>query len=418
MESGFLSRRDIVVGAAGLPLAGVAMAAPPPERVQGSPRPRDTIHGAVAQGYESVRTAFESNFASGKELGAHFAVYRDGAPLVDLWGGSADETGMVPVAKNTLYTLMSTTKGLTSMCIAMLVDRGKLDYEAPVAKYWPEFAAQGKGAVTVGDLMSHQAGLTGPRGPSTIEDFYEHKALAAQLAAQEPFFRPGVFGYHSLTFGTLADELVRRTDGRTVSRFFADEVASKVGIDAFMGLPATEEHRAATMVSAMDPNSLGFDPPNPAAAAAASSTSGFIPWGPDQQKDREHGIPAGGGTSNARNLAKLYAHLVRSEQPGVAPLISKAVLQQATRARIAGVNQVHGELGRYAAGFRLDQTRFGSNPASFGHCGFGGSTAFADPARRLGVSYTPNRMFNPNWYGTDPRLAALLNALFAAEKGT
>lgn len=416
MRSNFLSRRNIIVGAAGLPLAGAAVAAETKRMTQNAGGP-GVIHGMVAPGYEPVRTAFEDNFASGRELGAHFAVYRDGVPLVDLWGGSADEAGTVPVTENTLYTLMSTTKGLTSMCVAMLVDRGKLNYEAPVASYWPEFAAHNKGAVTVGELMSHQAGLTGPRGPSTIEDFYEHKALAARLAAQEPFFRPGVFGYHSMTFGTLADELVRRTDGRTVSRFFADEVTSKLGIDAFMGLPPEEEHRAATMVSAMDPKSLGFDVPNPAAAAAASSTSGFIPWGPNQRRDREHGIPAGGGTSNARNLAKLYAHLVRGDQAGVTPLLSKSALQQATRARIAGVNQVHGELGRYAAGFRLDQTRFGSNPASFGHCGFGGSTAFADPTRRLGVSYTPNRMLNPNWYGTDPRLAVLLDALFTVERG-
>ena len=416
MKMGFLSRRDIVVGAAGLPLAGAAMAAETPKRDAGSPAPRVAVHGTVASGYEPVRAAFEQNFASGKELGAHFAVYRDGAPLVDLWGGSADEAGTVPIAENTLYTLMSTTKGLTSMCIAMLVDRGKLDYEASVATYWPEFAAQGKGAVTVGELMSHQAGLTGPRGPSTIEDFYEHKALAARLAAQEPFFRPGNWGYHSMTLGTLADELVRRTDGRTVGRFFADEIASKLKIDAFMGLPATEEHRAATMVSAMDPNSLGFDIPNPA-AAAASSTSGSRPWGPNQANGRAHGLPAGGGTSNARNLAKLYAHLVRSDQSGVTPLISKAVLKQATRARIAGIDQCGGELGRYAAGFRLNEAgRYGPNPESFGHPGYGGSVGFADPTRRLGISYTPNRMMNPNWYWIDPRLATLLHALFTVEK--
>ncbi|MEJ7935495.1 serine hydrolase domain-containing protein [Sphingobium sp. AN558] len=416
MGPAFLSRRDMIVGAAGLQLAGVAMAAEAPKRVAAGPSLRGAVHGTVAPGYEPVRAAFEDNFASGKELGAHFAVYRDGAPLVDLWGGSADEAGTVPVTENTLYTLMSTTKGLTSMCIAMLVDRAKLNYETPVATYWPEFAAEGKGAVTVGELMSHQAGLTGPRGPATVEDFHEHQALAARLAAQEPFFRPGVFGYHSLTFGTLADELVRRTDGRTVSRFFADEIASKLKIDAFMGLPPVEEHRAATMVSAMDPNSLGFDSPNPA-ALAASAIKGSSLWGPDQAQGRAYGLPGAGGTSNARNLAKLYAHLVRGEPPAVTPLISQPVLQQATRARIAGLNQTHGELGRYAAGFRLDQTRYGSNPASFGHCGFGGSTAFADPARRLGVSYTPNRMLNPNWYGTDPRLAALLNALFSVERG-
>lgn len=411
MTSFRLSRRAIIAGTAALPLAGTTLAAEPADHIA----PKSTIRGSVMPGFEGVRAAFEDNFASGKEIGASFAVYRDGVPLVDLWGGSANEAGTVPVTDRTLYSLMSTTKGLTSICVAMLVDRGKLDYEAPVAKYWPEFAANGKSAMTVGHLMSHQVGLTGPREPVTVEDLWAHDSVAAMLASQEPFFLPGTWGYHSMTFGTLADELVRRTDGRTVGGFFAEEVASKFEIDAFMGLPAEEEHRAATMVSAMDSSTLLFDSPNPAAQAAARNPA-RIYWGPDQRLNREHGFPASDGTSSARALAKLYGLLVQADQPGVPVLLSKPVLRQATRERIAGVDQCGGALSRYAAGFRLNDSRYGSNPAAFGHAGYGGSVGFADPARRFGIAYTPNRMLNPHWYGMDPRLGSLLAALYAAER--
>jgi CubicO group peptidase (beta-lactamase class C family) len=373
------------------------------------------VHGTVLPGYEGVRAAFEANLASGQEIGASFSVYHDGAPVVDLWGGHSTGTDAAEIAKDTLFALYSATKGLAAICVAMLVERGKLDYEAPVSAYWPEFANGGKAAITVGEVMSHQAGLPGTRAPVTLDNYINHDAVAALLAAQEPFFSPGVIGYHALTVGTLSDELVRRTDGRTIGRFFAEEVGEKLGIDVFLGLPSREDHRFTKMVSAMDDSTVAFDIPNPDVANAALSNPPIIAEWPNDRRWREAGLAAAGGIGSARGLAQLYATLVSDEPRGGARLVSKSVLEQATRERICGVDQCLGSVLRYAAGFRLNTGTMGSNPASFGHAGFGGSTAFADPARRLGVAYTTNKMLNPDWQAVDPRLANLVRALYVAD---
>jgi CubicO group peptidase (beta-lactamase class C family) len=235
------------------------------------------VFGRVAPGYEGVRDAFTANLDAGMDIGASFAVYRNGEALVDLWGGHVDGPGSTLVAEDTLFSVWSTTKGLTALCIAMLVDRGRLAYEEPVAAYWPEFAAAGKGAITVGQLMSHQAGLTGTREPVTLEDYYGHDRVAALLAAQEPYFRPGRWGYHAVSFGTLAEELVRRVDGRTIGRFFAEEIAGKLGLDVHFGLQESEDHRQATMVLPTDTNTRFFDPPNQA-AFEASVLNPLLEW--------------------------------------------------------------------------------------------------------------------------------------------
>lgn len=375
----------------------------------------DDVNGTVAPGYEGVRDAFRENLASGLETGGAFAVYRNGAPVVDLWGGRAVGQDAVAIPEDALFAVFSATKGAASVCIAMLVDRGLLDYEATVATYWPEFAAGGKSAVTVGQLMSHQAGLAGSRDPITLDDYIEHERLASLLAQQEPFFRPGAFGYHALSFGTLVDELVRRTDGRTVGRFFAEEIQAKLGIDVFLGLPAAEDKRYAPLVSAMDDTTMIYDCVNPDAATAALANPPINPEWPNDRGWREAGLPGAGGIANARGLAQLYAALVCDEQKGGTRLVSEAVMAQATRERIAGVDQALGGVNRYACGFSLNGGTMGSNTSSFGHAGFGGTMAFADPARRLGVGYTNNKMLNPDWQAIDPRLKQLLRALYKAE---
>lgn len=369
------------------------------------------VYGTVLPGYEGVRAAFEDNLASGKEIGASFAVYRDGAPVVNLWGGKSVGSDAASIADDTLFAIFSATKGATSICIAMLVDRGKLDYEAPVSAYWPEFAAGGKAAITVGEMMSHQAGLTGPRTAVTLDDYMAHDPVAILLAAQEPFFRPGVFGYHALAIGTLADELVRRTDGRTLGRFFAEEVAAKLGIDVFLGLPIAEDHRYTEMVSAMGDSTMFYDPTNLEASNAALANPPIVPEWPNSRRWREAGLPAAGGIASARDLARLYAELVGNDSQ----LISRSVLEQATRERVAGIDQTLSGVNRYAAGFSLNVGTMGSNPDSFGHAGFGGSIAFADPARRIGIGYTTNRMLNPDWQAIDPRLMILLREFYAAD---
>lgn len=373
------------------------------------------VQGTVAPGYEGVRAAFKDNLASGQDIGAAFAVYRDGAAVVDLWGGSRVEDRSARITDRTVFGVNSTTKGVASICIAMLVDRGKLDYETPVSAYWPEFAANGKSAITVGEMMSHQAGLVGARKPVTLDDYIAHDGVAALLAAQEPFFRPGLWGYHALTIGTLADELVRRVDGRTIAGFYKEEIASKIDIDVFLGLPIEEDDRYAAMFGPEDVASADLEVPNPEAMAAALANP-IIAWDfPNQRYWRAAGHSSAAATASARGLAKLYANLVGDDRQDQPRLLSKAVLEQAIRERIAGVDQAMGGPGRYAAGFRLNDGATGPNPASFGHPGFGGSVAFADPALRIGVAYATNTMRNPGPDWIDPRVATLLEALYAAE---
>lgn len=371
-----------------------------------------TIGGSVAKGYGEVRSAFEANFASGLELGAAFAVYRDGKSVVDLWGGFADEARRSAARQDTLYGVWSTSKGLAAICIALLVDRGKLGYDQVVSDIWPEFAAHGKDRITVSELLSHQAGLVATREAVSIDEYYRHERVAELLAGQEPFFAPGVWGYHTLSFGLLADELVRRVDGRPLGQFFAEEIASPYAIDAFLGLPRSEDHRHAESVGAADPKTIYFDSPDPAATAAAMANP-ILDWNwPNERAWRAAGIPAAGASASASGLAKLYSILVAK---GTAPLLRPETRDEAIRERIAGIDRCSGGIGRYAAGFRLNTGTMGSNPASFGHAGMGGSIAFADPDRGIGVSYTPNLLLNPNWQQTDRRLVALLEAVYAAE---
>lgn len=415
MRDELLTRRQMVVAGASLPLASAALAAEPyrPTMSASAPVP---VQGYVKAGLEAVRAAFQENFTSGQEIGASFAVYRDGVPLVDLWGGSANKERTVPVTNRTLYTLMSTTKGLAAVCIAMLVDRGKLDYEAPVVRYWPQFGAAGKAAITVGQLMSHQAGLVSTRTPVSQEQIFAQKPLADMLAAQKPFFQPGLWGYHGMTFGTLADELVRRVDGRTMSQFFTEEVALKYDLDLFLGLPESEEVRASEMISGLDDETRFYDSPNPEAAAAfANIPSPAVDLStPAQRQWRASGHSASSGSGNARGLAKFYSIVIGSGSKSE-PLLSRSVLQQATRERVCGPDQASGGIGRYAAGFRMNIGTMGSDPSAFGHPGYGGSMGFADTKRRLGIAYTPNHVLNPNWQWVDPRFARLLGALYGVD---
>jgi len=369
------------------------------------------VEGVTRPGYEAVRTAFAENLASGQELGAHFAVYRDGEALVDLWGGRMARDLAHPIEQHSVYTIFSATKGIVAMCFALLVERGTISYDEPVATYWPEFASHGKGELTVGELLSHQGGLPTTRIPATIEDYYAHDGVAAALAGQEPYFRPGVWSYHPVSFAALTDELIRRTDGRTFRQFYAEELAAQAAGDMFLGLPEVEDMRHVGMEKSPAPSSVTFDPPLPAMfERAMSNPKSDLDW-PNQRRFRAEGLPHAGASGNARGLAKLYAALVTSHTP----LLSPAVYEQATRERIAGIDQGSGGIGRYAAGFRLNVGNMGANPAAFGHPGLGGTMGFADPARGLGVAYTTNRALNPNWEQVDPRLLKLLVAFYVAE---
>jgi CubicO group peptidase (beta-lactamase class C family) len=370
------------------------------------------LFGFVAPGFEGVRDAFQRDLDSGDECGASFAVVRDGHTVVDLWGGFRDRERTAPVAEHDLFNVWSTTKGLAATCIAMLVDRGKIDYAAPVTAYWPEFGQAGKDRVTVGQLLSHQAGICGPAEKVSAEDYYDHAKMVRLLAAQEPFFPPGsASGYHAIVFGHLASELSRRTDGRPIGRFFAEEVAGPLGVEAYIGLPEDKDSLRVTMVrSPVDPPRRTSS--NFTALRAALGNPPMDPEVPNQRAFRAAELAAANGSANARGVARVYAALARGGEIDGVRLLSAEALAKATTPQIENVDLVLGYPVRWGAGFALNNVRlYGPNEAAFGHSGWGGSLGFADPVAKLGLSYTMNQMTG-SLVG-DPRPQGLIQATYA-----
>jgi len=373
------------------------------------------VFGSAAPGFEAARDAFVENIESGMDVGATFVVVRDGKTVVDLWGGHSDAARKTILPKDALFNIWSTTKGLAATCIAMLVDRGLLDYDAPVIRYWPEFGQKGKERVTVAHLFSHQAGLCGVDQPVRMEDFFNHAKIASMLAAQEPFWPLGTgWGYHSIVFGHLADELVRRTDGRTISRFFADEVARPLKADAFMGLPESEDLRQVPMIAPEVELPAPAGEFNERAVAANANPPLDAEWS-NRRDWRAAGTAAAGGSAGARGLARIYGALARGGEIDGVRLLSPRALREATAERVRGTSMTSGLPGAYAAGFSLNLLgRLGPNPDSFGHGGFGGSLAFADPKAKLAFAYAMNRMLVPAPGELDPRVLRLVTATFAS----
>jgi len=376
----------------------------------------ETIQGRVAPGFEPVREAFEQNFSEGHELGASFAVERDGERLVDLWGGWCDAARARPWQPDSLITVYSTTKGIGALVCAVLVDRGALDYDAPVARYWPEFGGNGREAVSVAMLLSHQAGLSATREPVTEADFYEPARLLEMLLEQEPLFEPGTAsGYHAITYGPLVGELVRRVCGRSLGSFLRSEICEPLGADFFIGLPEEEEPRVAELVSPprsevstilnlpKDPNevmrlALG----NPRARAETPNTRAW----------RAAEIASVNGQGCARGLARIYGALAAGGTVDGVKVLSRETLERGTASQIAARDLVIPFPMDWACGWMRNYhgVIYGPNKDAFGHSGYGGSFGFADPNARVGVGYVMNRMA-ANMMG-DPRSLRLVRALF------
>jgi CubicO group peptidase (beta-lactamase class C family) len=369
------------------------------------------IEGFAAPGFERVRQAFAENFAAGREVGASFAVVRDGERVVSLWGGSRDAARTRPWTGDTLVNVWSTTKGLAALCVALLVERGKLSYEQTVASVWPEFGARGKAALTIAQLLSHQAGLSGLREPIAIRDYADHAKIAGLLAAQEPFFAPGQSGYHAITHGFLTGELVRRATGKTLGAFFREEIAGPLGADAWIGLPESEDARAAEMVP--PPGGPDLPLPEHPAARAALGNPPLDPAVPNQRWWRAAELPAANGHATAEALARIYGMLARGGELDGRRFLSRETLAQATRERVLSTDLVLQVPTRWAAGWMLNNFGiYGPNPATFAHAGWGGSFGAADPDAKLGIGYAMNQMY-PNLMG-DPRSLELLDAVYAS----
>ncbi|MEV6838296.1 serine hydrolase domain-containing protein [Streptomyces sp. NPDC051133] len=383
-----------------------------------------TIYGEVAPGFEPVRAAFTDSFVRHGELGATVCVYRNGRPVVDLWGGVADpETGR-PWTRDTLQLVYSATKGATATMAHMLAERGALDLDAPVAKYWPEFAANGKADIPVRWLLSHQAGLVALDQPVALKDALAWHPMAAALAAQRPLWTPGTaHGYHGRTWGWLVGEVIRRVSGRSPGRFFADEIAAPLGLDFFIGLPAGERDRVSRMVyrrpdidltaqptetvpeelreqvaAWRDPNSFS----NRAYAVTDPPEIDF-----DSPEVQAAELPASNGIGTARALARMYAALL--DEVDSVRLLHPATLASATEEQVNGKDQVMLIPSRFSAGYMLPtEANPMIGPSSFGHTGRGGSLAFADPEHGVAFGYAMNNIIG----GTDDvRAASLVDAV-------
>ncbi len=376
--------------------------------------------GFVAPGFEGVREEFERNFTERDELGAAFAATLDGKPVVDLWGGQADRDSRRPWAGDTVQVVFSGTKGLVALCLLMLADRGQLDLDAPVARYWPEFARHGKEGVTVAELASHRARLPAVAEPIAIEDYLDPERLAALLADQAPERDPRAgFVYHGLTYGWLCGEVIRRVDGRSVGAFFAEEVAVPLGLQAWIGIPPEVEGRVATLEFAPRWGEAGAlaglheDPlwrsiwTNPWIFPAET-----MHWNRADLHAAE--IPGAGGIAEARSLARLYGCLARGGELDGVRLLRPETLELGRRQRSGGADPFSGVVHAFGIGFQLQTERglFGPAPDGFGHGGAGGSVHGAWPSRRVGFSYAMNQMRDTD--PVDPRAIALLASLYEA----
>ena len=365
------------------------------------------IEGVCDPAFARVKEAFAENFAARGDVGAAVCIVHRGRTVVDLVGGWRNGGMSERWTDRTLVNVWSSTKGIAAACFAMIVDRGLARYDQPVADFWPEFAAHGKRDVTIGMLLSHQAGLCGFAEPGSVADLLAGEAAAARLAAQAPLWAPGTAsGYHAITIGILATELFERIEGRSLRRFVAEELAQARGFDFAIGLDAGEEGRRAEILAPPELNSAEIGALTPPQLAALANPS-LDPLLPNDPAWRAADLPSANGHANARSLAGLYASLIAKTDP----LVSTEALAEATKVRIENVDLVLGLPARWAAGFlRNSDGLYGPNAEAFGHSGWGGSFAFADPAAGLAMSYTMNRM------GTqlrdDPRDVALIAAAY------
>lgn len=359
-----------------------------------------TVQGKVDSAFEPLRAAFESQFAEGQHIGAGVAVYHHGRLVADLWGGLADEDRGTPWTRDTMAVSYSTTKGLVATCLHTLADRGLVQYDDPVATYWPEFGQNGKAAITVRHLLTHQAGIAPVPASLTLRDLLDWQRVTDALAAETPAWEPGTeTGYHALTFGYLIGELVRRIDGRSVGAFLRDEISKPLGLTGmYIGAPASAEPHISTLkqrfvitpeMMAQAQASGGAMSPNSISVRALGSGLGDMNALLNSREGHAAEIPAVSGVMTARDLARMYACLANYGNLDGARLMSEATVRRATEVQTSRPDKVilnieiAWSLGYMNGG--LAGWPQGPRATSFGHIGFGGSVGYADP--EIGMSF-------------------------------
>lgn len=351
------------------------------------------IKGHHHAAFAPVREAFTANFDQGNEVGASVSVTWRGETVVDLWAGEA-EPGRAWEA-DTICNVWSTTKTMSAIVMLMLADRGQIDLDAPVATYWPEFAVNGKEGVLVRHVLAHTAGLPGFLPSIAPEDLYDQDLVAANLAAQAPWWEPGtVSGYHAITQGHLEAEIVRRVTGRTLGTFFREEVAEPLGADFHIGLPETEDHRVAPLVvpTAGIGELQGVDRESVAVRALISCPATGSE--PNTRAWRAAEIPAAGGTGNARAVARVHAAVANGGTLDGVTLLSPATIDRIFEEQAHNVDLVLGSKMRLGIGFGLmnETVPLSTNPRSCFWGGWGGSICVIDLDAQLSIAYVMNKM--------------------------
>ena len=377
------------------------------------------IHGTCAGRFEALREALARNLDSGEELGASIVVDIDGNVVVDMWGGFRDQARTLPWTEDTITNVWSSTKTITSLAALMLVDRGELDVDAPVARYWPQFAAAGKQDVLVRHVMSHSSGVSGLDQPAAAEDLYDWETATSRYAAQAPWWPPGTAsGYHALNYGHLVGELVRRISGKPLKQFVAEEMAGPLGADFQIGAAESDWDRIADVVP---PPPLPFDfaaldPASPAVrtltgpliAADVANTPGW----------RRADIGAANGHGNARSVARIMSVLARGGEVDGVRLLGQDAIDVIFREQTNGIDLVLGVPLRFGIGYGLSQRDSMPWIPDEKICfwgGWGGSVIAMDLGRRMTISYMMNKM-GAGIIGSD-RCTEYGQAIYAAADG-
>ncbi|HJY96138.1 MAG TPA: serine hydrolase domain-containing protein [Streptosporangiaceae bacterium] len=374
------------------------------------------VLGKCDDRFDGLRAALARNLDSGEELGASLVLDIDGEIVVDLWGGFCDEVRTVPWSEQTITNVWSSTKTVTSLAALMLVDRGELDVDAPVARYWPEFAAQGKQDVLVRHVMSHASGVSGLEQPAVAEDLYDWPAATSRMAAQAPWWPPGsASGYHALNYGHLVGEVVRRISGKTLKQFVAEEIAGPLGADFQIGAAESDWDRIAHVVpppplpfdfAALDPDSPTVKTlTGPFVLAEVANTPGW----------RRADIGGANGHGNARSVARIMSAVARGGEVDGVRLLGQDTIDLIFREQQNGIDLVLGVPLRFGIGYGLPQLDILPWLPDERICywgGWGGSMIVMDVGRRMTISYMMNKM-GPGIIGSE-RSAEYGQAIYAA----
>jgi CubicO group peptidase (beta-lactamase class C family) len=349
-------------------------------------------------------------------LGAAVCIVVDGAVVADLWGGWQDERRRRPWQHDTLVNAFSVGKALAAVCVARLVSQGLLSFDEPVARVWPQFAANGKAGVTLRQLLSHQAGLPAVRAMLPPGSVFDWDRMCAVLAAHEPWWEPGTaHGYHVNTFGFLVGEVVRRAAGRTLGSYARQEITGPLGADFFIGLPPAELSRVADFCGLPPPPDVTPDTLSDAQLMefnAYCNPPELSGWGVvNETRWRTAELPSTNGHATARGISRLFEALAAGGRHGNTEVVPASVLAEITSEQVYGDDLVLHRPSRFGLGLQLTQAErpLGPNPRSFGHFGAGGSLGFADPDASLAFGYAINAM-GPRWQ--NPRNRALIDACY------